>query len=350
MGTPSYRSFSATATGISHIKNGKGCEDYSLHYESAQIAFAVAADGHGDENYFRSAKGAEAAAAVAKDAVIQLNDTLRPRLLNIINLKQMPAKKEFEKFIHDLIKYIIKSWRDKVETDYTDNPFTEEELANVGEKYRKRYDAGQSLHHAYGTTLIAAAATKEYWFGIHIGDGRFTVLYRDGTFGQPVPWDERCFLNVTTSLCDDDASDSARIGYALAPEQLPAAFFLCSDGVDDNYPVEENEKHLYKLYRLIVTTFAEEGFDSTCRQLKDLAGSFATKGKGDDTSIAGIIDMEAVKDIERIWKQEEAEDQKAAKDEGVKAAAVGGAAAAIEAYKKQIASECKMYGGFENHG
>jgi hypothetical protein len=165
---------------------------------------------------------------------------------------------------------------------------------------------------------------------MHIGDGRFTALYPDGTFAQPVPWDERCYLNVTTSICDDDAFEGARIHYAGAfstAEKLPAAVFLCSDGVDDNYPVEGNEEYLYKLYRIIALTFVDDGFDSTCDQLKGLANSFANNGKGDDTSIAGIIDMEAVKAIAPLLREQAAaddrkgEEEKAAKAEAARQAA-----------------------------
>ncbi|MDR1467819.1 MAG: protein phosphatase 2C domain-containing protein [Spirochaetaceae bacterium] len=324
-----YKSFSTTATGISHAKHGKGCEDFSFHYPPYQhisaspLALAVVADGHGDDNCFRSAKGAEFAVTVAKDAIIEFTDRLRPRLLQIIKLREWPSREIFERYIRDMVKHIIAEWHGKVEQDYTDNPIKDGELANVGEKYRKRYVAGQNLHHAYGTTLIAVVITKEYWLGVHIGDGRFTALYPDGRFAQPVPWDDRCYLNVTTSICDDDAFERARTYYAPASNKLPAAVFLCSDGVDDNYPVEENEKHLYKLYRTIALTFVDDGFDSTCGQLKDLANSFATNGKGDDTSIAGIIDLEAVKAIApQLRKQVEADDQKAAAEKAEIAARV----------------------------
>jgi serine/threonine protein phosphatase PrpC len=311
----SYKSFSVRETGISHIKHGKGCEDFSLHYPpeggrpDPPLALAVVADGHGDENCFRSARGAEFAASIAKAAIIEFVDQ---RPLNDID----DADNVFKRYIRDLVKHIIAKWHGEVERDYTANPVTDAELAHAGEKYRKRYAEGHDLHHAYGTTLIAAAITDEYWFGIHIGDGRFTALYRDGTFAQPVPWDERCYLNVTTSICDDDAFQGARIHCALKSEKpLPAAVFLCSDGVDDNYPVEENEKHLYKFYRNIALAFVDAGFNSTCGQLKDLAKSFATNGKGDDTSIAGIIDMEAVQDIEPSLRKQAEEDKRKAKEE-----------------------------------
>jgi hypothetical protein len=116
-----------------------------------------------------------------------------------------------------------------------------------------------------------------------------------------VPWDERCYLNVTTSICDDDAAETARVYFSFNKDKAPPlAVFLCSDGIDDNYPVQDNDKHLFKLYRTITQTFAEEGaegFEAMCGkdgkggQIKDLCESFATKGKGDDTSLAGIIDM-----------------------------------------------------------
>jgi hypothetical protein len=216
--------------------------------------------------------------------------------------------------------------------DYTNDPVTEEELKNVGDKYRKRYAEGTDLHHAYGATLIASAITPYYWFGIHIGDGRFTALYADGTYDQPVPWDDKCYLNVTTSICDDNAAGEARCYFSFHEVKTPpVAVFLCSDGVDDNYPVDENEKHLYKLYRTIALTFAEDGFDSTYKQLIDLANQFATKGKGDDTSIAGFINMEILKQAVPVWKKQIA-DEEAAMEKTT----------AVNTAKEEIQTETKL--------
>jgi hypothetical protein len=40
-----------------------------------------------------------------------------------------------------------------------------------------------------------------------------------------------------------------------------------------------------------------------------LVSSFATKGKGDDTSLAGIVSIEAIKKVLPIWKKQiESED------------------------------------------
>jgi len=296
-----YKSFAVTATGSSHTKHGKECQDNSFLYElkNPKVIATSVADGHGDDSCFRSRKGAVFASVFGTMGICDFINSYKAEF-------EQENKERDEKVAKDLIKHIIANWQVKVEEDYTKEPFTPDELAKVSEKYRKRYENGESLNKAYGTTLIASAITEHYWLGIHIGDGRFTVLNRNGTFAQPIPWDDECFTYVTNSICDDDAFERARVKFfPITPEKPPpVAVFLCSDGVDDNYPVEENEKYLYKLYKTIALTFANDGFESTCEQLKALAEKFATEGKCDDTSIAGFIDMEELKKVKSIWDEE----------------------------------------------
>jgi serine/threonine protein phosphatase PrpC len=297
-----YQSFSTAVVGSSHTKQGKGVEDRTAHYDNPKMSLAVVADGHGADECFRSAKGAEIAVKCAIKALHDFINELDPQFTTkMFHKAKPPSRKVFEELLQNLAKHIIARWHGEVEQHFKIEPFAPEELEKAGEKYREKFAAGTDYYKAYGTTLIAAAVTKDYWFGIHIGDGRFTALYKDGSYDQPVPWDDKCFLNRTTSICDDDAAARVRFYVSLHKEKVPPmAVFLCSDGVDDNYPVEKNEEHLYKLYRTIALTFVEDGFDSTCKQIKELANSFATKGKGDDTSIAGFIDMEAVE----VWRKQ----------------------------------------------
>jgi len=308
-----YKSFSVTVTGGSHLKCGKECQDASLNSkEDKGFSIAVVADGHGDDNCFRSAKGSQLAVTCAANGIqefIKIHESKFPH--GLFGKKDLPVQEDFDKAIRDLVKHIIALWQVKVEEDYTAHPFKPEELGKTDEKHRKKFEADAgSRSKAYGSTMIAAAITKDYWFGIHVGDGRLTVLYADGSFDQPVPWDEKCYLNVTTSICDDDAYKQARCYFSYNEVKAqPVAVFLCSDGIDDNYPVDENEKHLFKLYRTIAITFAEDGFESTCEQLKSLAEQFATRGKGDDTSIAGFVDMEGLKKALPIWQKQIAEEE-----------------------------------------
>jgi hypothetical protein len=309
-----YKSFAATVIGGSHTKHGKGCEDACFKAESAAVSIAVVADGHGEANCFRSGKGAKLAVACAANGMREFAKSQESKFTHgVFRKKSPPSHSDFEKAISDLIKHIIASWQIRVEEDCAASPFTQEELEKADEKHRKKFEAGSGFNKAYGATLIAAGITPHYWFGIHIGDGRLTALYPDGSFDQPVPWDDKCFLNITTSICDDDAFERARCYFSFHTEKTPpVAVFLCTDGVDDNYPIEGNEKHLFKLYRTIALTFDEDGYVSTYDQLIELINQFATKGKGDDTSIAGFIDMEALKQAVPIWQKQIAEEEGAA--------------------------------------
>jgi len=305
-----YQPFAVTVRGGSHKKDGIPCQDACHKYEGDGFAIAAVADGHGDGNCFRSDKGANFAVRCATKGMAEF---VKIHAANLSEGKDTPLQNDPDKAIRNLINHIIAAWQAEVEGDYAAHPFAPEELAKADERHRRRFEAGDKPSKAYGTTLIAFAVTGHYWFGIHIGDGRFTALYPDGEFNQPIPWDEKCYLNVTTSICDDDASDRARHWFSFIDKEkpAPAAVFLCTDGIDDNYPVDGNEKHLFKLYRTIALTFVQDGFDSTCKQLADLADAFATKGKGDDTSIAGFIDMGALKQAAPVWQRQVDEEEKA---------------------------------------
>jgi len=258
---PAFSAFSATCIGASHLKEGKPCQDYSACWVSAnndQSGFAIAAvaDGHGGEPHFRSDRGAVFAVETAieriKEFVMFNNSSLC----------------EADQYLIMLEKSIIVSWHEKIANDARSDPLDGD------------------LHSPYGTTLIATALTKHYWFAIQIGDGKCVVFNNDKSISQPVTWDERCFLNRTTSLCDEKASGMFRHFYS---EETPLAIFLGSDGIDDTFPMNENEKHLGSFYQSIFDNFVEEGLKKGEKQMKQMLPLFTKKGSGDDVSIAGII-------------------------------------------------------------
>jgi serine/threonine protein phosphatase PrpC len=287
-----YHGFAKTVIGVSHEKEHKVCQDCSGYYanDDGTLQIVAVADGHGEANCFRSDEGARFAVDCALEAVRNFTERYRVE----VDGEPEDGEPEREKAIRALVRNVVAVWQEKVEQDYTGSPFKPEELAQCDEKHRKRFSEGTERHKAYGTTLITAAIAGDYWFGFHIGDGRFTVLQEDGCFAQPVPWDERCFLSVTTSICDMSANERPRVYCGQSP---PVAIFLCSDGIDDNYPVEGNEAHLYRLYAQMAITFSEDGFDSAREQIGKLCERFAKEGKGDDTSLAVIVDMERIGNI-----------------------------------------------------
>jgi serine/threonine protein phosphatase PrpC len=64
-----YKSFAITVQGGSHIKEGKGCQDACFKSDNSALAIAVVADGHGDNNSFRSDRGAKLAVACAAKGI-----------------------------------------------------------------------------------------------------------------------------------------------------------------------------------------------------------------------------------------------------------------------------------------
>ena len=237
-----YRAFHLTVIGASHIKNGTVCQDCSQSCEKTECRLVVVCDGHGGADYFRSDRGSKLAAVAFMDCMEN------PDL--IAALSAAAAEKQRQSRMEQLIKSIIARWNSLVEQDMRQHPFDEDELSGVSEKARRRYEAGERLQAAYGTTLIGAVLAENFWLGLQIGDGKCVAVSETGEFTQPIPWDEECFLNVTTSLCDENAAKEFRFCFSRT---LPAAVFIGSDGIDDCFAGDER---LYDFYRVTLKSFA----------------------------------------------------------------------------------------------
>jgi hypothetical protein len=296
-GKKAYRSFACSVPGASHIKQNRPSQDYALGHKEGSLHIAAAADGHGSESHFLSGRGARFA---CECALGHLREFIR-------------ASGRHEENFKELTTAIVRDWKKTVTGDwnnYVENLAFESAGLEKGGDWRPYYAALNPGYddeawikalddpiRAYGTTLIAAALIEPgprnsgFWFGLQIGDGKCMTLGKDGEAAQPIPWDERCCLNVTTSICDSDAADRFRHFYSGTDADLPAAVFIGTDGVDSSYPVHENEKHLAGLYQTIYGNFIREGFDKGEQQLKSFLPLFSEKGSGDDVSIAGIISI-----------------------------------------------------------
>jgi len=190
------RVFAVSVPGYNHEKTDKECQDYSIAVRSEkkfyeyfigeqskgerksqglrikpQCCIAIVADGHGGDEFFRSSTGAKFAAESARNCI---NDFLKKK-------NKRPLKTE----VFQLIKSILKTWNEKVQTDFGKKVQTDfgnisfkiPELKPLSGEISAKYLAGEKDHrHAYGTTLIAAVKCDTFWFGFHIGDGKCTVL------------------------------------------------------------------------------------------------------------------------------------------------------------------------------
>lgn len=305
--------FSATETGYNHTRINKVCEDASDFYDDEKMHICVVADGHGSDNYPRTEFGSKFAVDAAIKNVIEFVNTAEKS--QVIN----DAENNFER-MNQLAKSILRSWYESVEEDYNKKPFTEKELEKVSDKYKKRYLSEnieeRKVEKAYGCTLIIYVITDDYSFGMQIGDGKCVLIDENGQFLEPIPWDDDCQLNVTTSICDDDAIDEFRF---YISDKMPTAVFICSDGIDDSYA---NEEELYALYRSILKIFIEHGDEVGKSEIREYLPVLTKRGSGDDVSMGLIINQKRAKSISSVFEMqievfkltEELQDKKRKKD------------------------------------
>lgn len=284
-----YRAFNLTVIGASHIKNGTVCQDCSQSCEKTECRLVVVCDGHGGADYFRSDRGSKLAAVAFMDCMEN------PDL--IAALSAAATEKQRQSRMEQLIKSIIARWNSLVEQDMRQYPFDEDELSGVSEKARRRYEAGERLQAAYGTTLIGAVLADDFWLGLQIGDGKCVAVSETGEFTQPIPWDEECFLNVTTSLCDENAAKEFRFCFSRT---LPAAIFIGSDGIDDCFAGDER---LYDFYRVTLKSFAETDEETAIAQLKEYLPTLSEKGSGDDMSVGILVNTDLVCKSESVYRK-----------------------------------------------
>lgn len=279
--------FHLTEQGESHKKNGVVCQDYSLKYESSKesggYSIIAVADGHGSTKYFRSDRGSK---LVCEAAIAAIKQWFEINKDNKVDKLFKASHETREEVINQIKKSIITIWFENITKDYDENPFTPEEKNKLTEKEKKIYENDDSKFiKAYGTTLIVVLQHSKFWLGLHIGDGKCVIYKKNKQLEQPIPWDERCFLNVTTSMSDENALGRLRHYYS---EDMPDAIYIATDGVDDSYSSDER---LRSFYDKLTESFRSGDKRVTENELKSFLPILSKQGSGDDISIAGIINF-----------------------------------------------------------
>lgn len=276
-----FKAFHMSERGESHLHDGRVCQDSSASFSDECGTVAVVSDGHGGCDYVRSQIGSAMACEAAVKNIRRLFENISPEAFLA----------EPDMMLTQLEAAIINDWNESVRSHYEANPFTEEELDCVSEKAGAAYFSGHRIERAYGATLIAAAVTRDYWFGIQIGDGKCVAFDEAGICTQPIPWDEECFLNKTTSICGSDALRDFRHFYS---EKIPTAVFMGSDGIDDSF---KNEEDMYDFYKTILYAFSISDYTQAVDELKAYLPRLSKEGSADDVSIAAWMDMDVLKSV-----------------------------------------------------
>lgn len=285
--------------GESHKASNKPCQDYSQAESKGAFAVAIVSDGHGGARYFRSDKGSELAVNIAKEAIERfIKEKSTAKLFKSEGLVQYGVNPDASnddayRSLSWLVSYIIRQWNIEIVEHAKSNVITDWEREHVEDKYLTEFnnslqsDNG-SLEKIYGCTLMAYVMTEDYWFSFQIGDGKM-VFFNIGEHGmeakQLVPWDEQCFLNRTTSICDSDAASEFRFAYC-GNGTFPEAVFLGSDGIDDTYGDGDRLTDFYiRLYKEIATSSPKQ----VLKTLESDLPRISKMGSQDDMSISCVF-------------------------------------------------------------
>jgi len=297
--------------GESHKSTEKPCQDYAYAESNETLSMAIVCDGHGGERYFRSQYGSEFATEITKEAIHAFVENMADSTFTGQEKKsvfdgadfteysaamatdQLVASKAHKSLMW-LFSSIISQWNAKVAQHAREVDLTDWELEHVEQKYKdeflaKRESEDATFEKTYGCTLMAYVQTPDYWFAFHLGDGKcvsMRVVDDNLVCEQPIPWDEKCFLNKTTSLCDSNALDEFRYCYQGNGE-FPLAMFLGSDGMDDSYGDGDNLDNFYiQLFKVII----RNGNDKAKKELIKSLPIISKLGSKDDMSVASVYD------------------------------------------------------------
>ena len=279
-----FSMFAASVQGKKYSERGLPCQDSSDRLEFDSVQAVAVADGHGGKDYFRSDIGSRLAVKTAFEQIkIFCKDFAAGQRFSDNGIKN------FEFALRD-------EWLKAVKRHWRENPVSDAEIRwqDVSDKYKARYSSGERISAAYGTTLICAVSIGSQILLKQIGDGSCVVLQRNGEFKMPVPSDSANFVNMTTSLCDADAYNKFRHAVLDCDENsplAPVAIFLSTDGLDDCYPILDNDKWLYKLYAdTIIDSLIKNGFALTREALRgELLPYLTEHGSNDDISLAYLV-------------------------------------------------------------
>ena len=233
--------------GASHDASGLPCQDFSGFIRNNRFTLIVVSDGHGSAPHFRSNIGSELAVQSAKSIIWD----------SVMNADFMDRIREDpEGSMRHLCNAVIALWRSLVEDHIQKNPFDPKELEIIKENGLESSDPVKR----YGATLIACLLSNDIVFGLQIGDGDLVIILDEDGPIRPIPEDEGCFLNRTTSICGSDASMNFRSFttlprdcYTEHPVKDPNVYrcipvqptsvrgaIVCSDGLTTSFNSEES--------------------------------------------------------------------------------------------------------------
>ena len=199
-----WRMTGETIRGNSHLRDGRPNQDAILQIRESGIYAPVIlsiSDGHGSHKCFRSDRGSHIAVTLSAILMREL-------------LSSKPVDSDIERVVKETFPVeFVRRWQAAVSLDIKDEPFSQEELAQLEEKdspqARQTVEAYPLL--AYGATSLTVALTGSLVIYAQLGDGEIICVSETGEVSKPLFEDDRLIANETTSLCTETAAQDFRI-------------------------------------------------------------------------------------------------------------------------------------------
>lgn len=219
-----FNGFSHSVKGASHEVSKLPCQDSSSFKVCERYAVAVVADGHGSKKHFRSNLGSK----FAVEATIEAVD----RFYEDAEAFEDALPKYNKMILRNMEKQIISNWNMKVFDHLKANPVTAEEKSKFTDE---EFEAIPPESY-YGTTLIAAVTSKDFTFGVQIGDGTLVAIFDDGKAVMPMEYNEAAPANVTASMCNSNAAGMFSSFFTSGKKLI--ALFASTDGLYTSFGSE----------------------------------------------------------------------------------------------------------------
>lgn len=274
--------FSNSTIGARHLLQQMTNQDSCQTAAGQDYQIFAVADGHGATECFRSEIGSRLAVDVAIKNLELFAQTIKKYDL----YSYLSRPKERDELIRSLISDIVAQWNQYVYADIKAYPIKEEEYER-SQTLSSIYQKGMYLTNIYGSTMIAGLVTPEYIVLFQQGDGTLVVLEEDGTIDDPMPEDDLCIRNLTTSLCDKDAAKRMRYVYMDRKEKDPIAMIAATDGVERSFG---DNIHLSAFYAELFYELSELDEEQVGAYLANLLPQISQRGSQDDVTMAGFFD------------------------------------------------------------
>lgn len=255
-----WQPIAATATGSVHQRDGEPAQDSSATWAEDGCAVVAVADGHGHPAHYRSGTGSRFAAEIACDLLATA-------------VRDFGDAEQTAQLLADRIgPALIEGWTAACLSDARRHPGPG--AARPPELL------------AYGTTVIAMAASPQVVAVLQLGDGDAVIAAGDGEVWRPLPEDPDLHGVVTTSLCQPDPLRSLRSTAMPVHRDDLVLGFVSTDGF--GVPREDPERWWVQVGQQLVGHLQRHGTDWIASRLPGWLVEPAEYG-GDDTTVGVLM-------------------------------------------------------------